>query len=206
MIRYLGDKVSRYHMCLLCNGRGKAFHSTEAVRNHMCEKGHCFVEYEEQGQIELEEFYDFKPSWDAYYTKHGQPAAAATAADEGDSDWEDVDEDGDGMETEGASEGASGPKQALVTTEEGKIEGQMVALYKAGRTVEIEVRIPPVPPPPPRMRVLSNALARALALWGCQGRGCIRGKIKSVGLHSDPPPPPCPPAPRPAAAFTCTPV
>jgi len=138
MIRYLGDKVSRYHMCLLCNGRGKAFHSTEAVRNHMCEKGHCFVEYEEQGQIELEEFYDFKPSWDAYYTKHGQPAAAAAAADEGDSDWEDVDEDGDGMETEGASEGASGPKQALVTTEEGKIEGQMVALYKAGRTVEIE--------------------------------------------------------------------
>ena len=36
MVRYLGDKVSRYHICLLCNGRGKAFHSTEAVRNHMC--------------------------------------------------------------------------------------------------------------------------------------------------------------------------
>ena len=66
-------------------------------------KGHCFVEYEEQGQIELEEFYDFKPSWDAYYAKHGkQPAVAA--ADDGDSDWEDVDGDddaGDGMETEG---------------------------------------------------------------------------------------------------------
>ena len=60
LISYLQVKVSEYHMCLLCNGKGRAFYSLEAARGHMCTKGHCFVEYEEEGQLELEEFYDFR--------------------------------------------------------------------------------------------------------------------------------------------------
>lgn len=63
LVTYLQNKITRYHWCLTCNGKGRSFYSTEAVRGHMTGKGHCFVEYEENGQIELEEFYDFKPSY-----------------------------------------------------------------------------------------------------------------------------------------------
>ena len=66
LVMYLQTKVSVYHMCLLCNGRGRAFRSMEAARGHMVDKGHCFVEYEEEGQLELEEFYDFSSSYPDY--------------------------------------------------------------------------------------------------------------------------------------------
>jgi pre-60S factor REI1 len=35
LIQYLSDKVSVGYECLSCNGRGKGFHSLEAVRKHM---------------------------------------------------------------------------------------------------------------------------------------------------------------------------
>ena len=121
LIAYLQNKVSEYHMCLLCNGTGRQFYSMEAARGHMVDKGHCFVEYEEQGQMELEEFYDFSSSYPDYdpeaeakeaAAKAAKAAAAATSegggpaevemevveGEGGDDDageWEDVDEDED---------------------------------------------------------------------------------------------------------------
>jgi hypothetical protein len=35
LIQYLGEKVSVGNICLHCNGRGRAFHSLEAVQKHM---------------------------------------------------------------------------------------------------------------------------------------------------------------------------
>lgn len=127
LIGYLQDKVSRYHICLLCNGRGKAFHSTEAVRNHMCSLGHCFVEYEQEGQIELEDFYDFKPSWDEYYKKN--PRAAEKENDD-DSDWSDVDEE-DEVSDAKMVEDSDEAKEAAV-------ENQIALLHKAGRTIDFD--------------------------------------------------------------------
>eukprot|EP00040_Diaphanoeca_grandis_P001167 m.17661 g.17661 ORF g.17661 m.17661 type:complete len:470 (+) comp11599_c1_seq1:238-1647(+) len=111
LIRYLQDKVTRYHLCLTCNSKGRAFYSTEAARGHMFSKGHCFVEYEEEGQIELEDFYDFKPSWEAYFNRNPgareemerekEAAANGTTtnnnAEGDDEDWEDVDDDDTNM-------------------------------------------------------------------------------------------------------------
>merc|ERR1712216_493893 len=64
-LKYVCDLVGLV-MCLLCNGKGRAFRSMEAARGHMVDKGHCFVEYEEEGQLELEEFYDFSSSYPDY--------------------------------------------------------------------------------------------------------------------------------------------
>lgn len=35
LVAYLGEKVAVAHMCLFCNGKGRAFHSIESVRKHM---------------------------------------------------------------------------------------------------------------------------------------------------------------------------
>lgn len=118
LVLYLQTKVSDYHMCLLCNGRGRGFRSMEAARAHMVDKGHCFVEYEEEGQLELEEFYDFSSSYPDYDPEKAAAAArgeavdvdgggAAVAAAGGsggdDGEWEDIDDEGEvvkGDETE----------------------------------------------------------------------------------------------------------
>eukprot|EP00038_Savillea_parva_P031449 m.86723 g.86723 ORF g.86723 m.86723 type:complete len:479 (+) comp9674_c2_seq2:101-1537(+) len=108
LIAYLQDKVSRFHICLTCNGTGKGFWSTEAVRGHMIAKGHCFVNYEEEGQLELEEFYSF--------------------GDDEDDDWEDVDEEGDDVEGP-----ATTPRTELVVDEgpaEGGVKGDMELYVK----------------------------------------------------------------------------
>lgn len=34
-LQYLADKISVQSTCLYCNGKGKGFHSLEAVRTHM---------------------------------------------------------------------------------------------------------------------------------------------------------------------------
>ncbi|KAJ3349157.1 hypothetical protein HDU83_000715 [Entophlyctis luteolus] len=78
LVRYLGEKISIGNVCLYCNGRGRTLHSLEAVRGHMIDKGHCKIDYENGGEQEVAEFYDFSSTWDDA---------------ESDSDW--VDEDGD---------------------------------------------------------------------------------------------------------------
>lgn len=35
LIKYLGEKISVGNICIYCNGKGKTFHSLEAVQSHM---------------------------------------------------------------------------------------------------------------------------------------------------------------------------
>jgi pre-60S factor REI1 len=81
LFTYLGEKVGVGHVCLVCNERGRAFRSTDAVQKHMLAKSHCRLNYDSY-QEELAAFYDFRASYP-------QAAAAAAGDDEG-SDWEDA--------------------------------------------------------------------------------------------------------------------
>ena len=60
LIRYLQLKVGNYFMCIYCN---KACAGLEAVRRHMDDKGHKQVDYSEEGQLELGDFYDFSATY-----------------------------------------------------------------------------------------------------------------------------------------------
>lgn len=75
LLQYLGDKISVANVCIYCNGKGKSFHSLEAVRAHMIGKGHCKIPFDDGDEDEIAEFYEF-----------GQ------RSDE-DGDWEEVDRD-----------------------------------------------------------------------------------------------------------------
>ena len=35
LVTYLGEKLAVGNICLYCNGKGREFHSLDAVRNHM---------------------------------------------------------------------------------------------------------------------------------------------------------------------------
>ncbi|EST05938.1 Zinc finger, C2H2 [Kalmanozyma brasiliensis GHG001] len=87
LVSYLADKVSIGNICLYCNGRGKGFHNTESVRNHMLDKYHCKIAYSDpEDQLELGDFYDFTSSYPA----------------EEDEEWEDADaEEEEEMEVDG---------------------------------------------------------------------------------------------------------
>jgi len=56
LITYLGEKVSIGNTCLYCE---RMFHSLEAVRKHMIDKGHTKICYEEGPDLEIGNFYDF---------------------------------------------------------------------------------------------------------------------------------------------------
>ncbi len=64
LIQYLLDKVSLGHYCLTCSEKGKRFHSVEAVRKHMSDKGHEKINYDHDGDLEMAEFYDFADLYD----------------------------------------------------------------------------------------------------------------------------------------------
>ncbi|KAI8845588.1 C2H2 type zinc-finger-domain-containing protein [Chytridium lagenaria] len=64
LITYLGEKISVGNLCIYCNGKGRAMHSLEAVRDHMVMKGHCKVAYEDGDDEELVDFYDFGMTWE----------------------------------------------------------------------------------------------------------------------------------------------
>ncbi|KAJ3115807.1 hypothetical protein HDU96_011085 [Phlyctochytrium bullatum] len=64
LLEFLGVKVAVANLCLVCNGRGKAMHSLEAVRDHMVAKGHCKVGGEEEEWEELAPFYDFSAAYE----------------------------------------------------------------------------------------------------------------------------------------------
>ncbi|KAI8996753.1 C2H2 type zinc-finger-domain-containing protein [Pilobolus umbonatus] len=64
LIRYLGEKITVGNVCIFCNGKGREMRSTEAVRKHMADKGHCKIAYEEDDDAaELVDFYDFSSSY-----------------------------------------------------------------------------------------------------------------------------------------------
>jgi len=61
MLTYLGEKVGIGHVCLWCNGKGRArYPSTAAVQQHMKAKSHCKLRLEtEEEEEELLDYYDF---------------------------------------------------------------------------------------------------------------------------------------------------
>lgn len=66
LLTYLCEKVGIGNMCLYCNDKGKNFLSTEAVQNHMVDKGHTKINYEGDSVLEYADFYDFSSSYPDY--------------------------------------------------------------------------------------------------------------------------------------------
>lgn len=66
LVTYLCEKVGVGNMCLYCNDKGKNFFSTEAVQNHMVDKGHTKINYEGDAVLEYADFYDFSSSYPDY--------------------------------------------------------------------------------------------------------------------------------------------
>jgi len=62
-VKYLADKVSVGNICLYCNGKGKSFHSLEAVQAHMNTLNHCKLHYDDNEE-EYEDFYDFSKDYE----------------------------------------------------------------------------------------------------------------------------------------------
>lgn len=64
LLEYCSEKVKIGCLCLVCNGRGKNFHSWRSVQQHMTDRSHCRLLYEEGEDLhEFEEFYDFSASY-----------------------------------------------------------------------------------------------------------------------------------------------
>lgn len=62
LVTYLGEKIAIGNICLYCNGKGKGFHSLEAVQGHMRDMCHCKLLYE-GNEEEYTEFYDFSSDY-----------------------------------------------------------------------------------------------------------------------------------------------
>uniref|UniRef100_T1IQQ3 C2H2-type domain-containing protein n=1 Tax=Strigamia maritima TaxID=126957 RepID=T1IQQ3_STRMM len=62
LIKYLAEKVSCGNMCLWCNEKGKAFHTTKSVQRHMLDKGHNKIYFESESLCEFVDFYDYSAS------------------------------------------------------------------------------------------------------------------------------------------------
>ncbi|KCV72972.1 hypothetical protein H696_00525 [Fonticula alba] len=70
LFTYLAEKISIGNVCLYCNGRGRSFHSLEAVQKHMLDRGHCIVYFAEDTEPELTDFYDYRPSYPDFDDRH----------------------------------------------------------------------------------------------------------------------------------------
>ena len=53
-------KVGEGHVCLWCNEKGRMFHSTKAVQQHMLDKGHCKMLHDGDAVFEYADFYDYR--------------------------------------------------------------------------------------------------------------------------------------------------
>eukprot|EP00002_Diphylleia_rotans_P003609 TRINITY_DN124_c0_g1_i5.p1 TRINITY_DN124_c0_g1~~TRINITY_DN124_c0_g1_i5.p1 ORF type:complete len:409 (-),score=82.65 TRINITY_DN124_c0_g1_i5:1644-2870(-) len=103
LIKYLGEKVSIGRLCLYCNGKGRTFQTIDAVRNHMHEKSHCKILYEEETIDEFADFYDFTPSYergDSVMPIDGK-SEPQTEGDEQPGDWEEDDSTNDELSLDG---------------------------------------------------------------------------------------------------------
>lgn len=63
LLVYLGEKITQGFMCLWCNENGKSFHSADAARKHMIDKGHCKMIHEGVALAEYADFYDYSSSY-----------------------------------------------------------------------------------------------------------------------------------------------
>lgn len=82
LIRFLQSKVTENFQCLYCNGKSRAFQSVDAVRKHMVDKGHCMIDYSDEGRDETSDFYDFTtsyPDWED--VESGEEDAELTDSD-----------------------------------------------------------------------------------------------------------------------------
>lgn len=50
-------------MCIWCNDKGRTFHTAEAAKNHMLDKGHCKMLHEGFALAEYTDFYDYSASY-----------------------------------------------------------------------------------------------------------------------------------------------
>eukprot|EP00922_Rhytidocystis_sp_ex-Travisia-forbesii_P030027 GHVS01044032.1.p1 GENE.GHVS01044032.1~~GHVS01044032.1.p1 ORF type:complete len:430 (+),score=55.26 GHVS01044032.1:26-1291(+) len=101
LIRYLGEKVNKSRQCLFCD---RQFNSAEAVRMHMVSKGHTLIGTEtEEMRAEIEDFYDFRPSYKQLAKKLGkqtvecvediQQAQNDSVEQDSNDEWEDFDDE-----------------------------------------------------------------------------------------------------------------
>ena len=89
----LRAQIGEYGMCLKCS---KQFRTAEACRRHMLSTGHTQVDYEEEGQLELEEFYDYRTSYPEYRARLA--GTEGDGEDDSEGEWESVDEEEEGGE------------------------------------------------------------------------------------------------------------
>ncbi|GAA5908379.1 hypothetical protein JCM6882_007921 [Rhodosporidiobolus microsporus] len=132
LLRRLGEEVGTWNVCVCC-GKGyggnidlnkeqetsvealrkRASKGVEAVRAHMQSKSHCRLRYDtEEEQLNIADFYDFRPSYPDYEERQAKKAAkraakaAAKAAKSGAAEgWEDVDGEGEDVEMGEGGEG-----------------------------------------------------------------------------------------------------
>lgn len=96
LLTYLGDKIAVSNNCIWCNGRGRAFHSLDAVRKHMLDKSHCKIAYDSQDdRLDVSDYYDFTSSYAVPSTGTAPTPRtllrrkAGPAKEGGDEEWED---------------------------------------------------------------------------------------------------------------------
>ncbi|KAJ3144700.1 hypothetical protein HDU89_008070 [Geranomyces variabilis] len=87
LIKFLGEKIAVAHVCIFCNGKGRAMHSLEACRKHMLDKGHCKILYEDGAELEIADFYDFSSTYPDEVISEGD--LEEVEGEDGE-DWEDV--------------------------------------------------------------------------------------------------------------------
>ncbi|KAF5284728.1 hypothetical protein FQR65_LT13430 [Abscondita terminalis] len=63
LLEYLGEKITKGFMCIWCNEKGKSFHSADAARKHMIDKGHCKMIHEGLALAEYVDYYDYSTSY-----------------------------------------------------------------------------------------------------------------------------------------------
>jgi pre-60S factor REI1 len=121
LIVYLGEKIAVGNVCIYCNGKGREFHTLDAVRKHMIDKSHCKIAYDtEDDMLDVSDYYDFTSSYPDAEERQSrkeekrrakkEKRAAAEAAD----GWEDVVDSG-GEADEVVDEP---PSSATTSTEE----------------------------------------------------------------------------------------
>ena len=84
LVGYLHAKVIEGRMCLYCDS-GKQFESPDAARQHMRDKGHCFMRYDREEHFEeFEQFFDYSGQDDEDGAGAGGGEGEGGGDDEGD--------------------------------------------------------------------------------------------------------------------------
>merc|ERR1712012_591080 len=80
LLSYLGQKVGEGHVCLWCNEKGKQFHTTKSVQQHMLDKGHCKMLHDGDAVYEYADFYDYRSSYPDFEEHQLAEAAGGAGA------------------------------------------------------------------------------------------------------------------------------